>query len=93
MREENKMQDGNAEHLNQKNGEKYIVIQVVLTERLFGSGSGKASLEILQREMNRQAELGYRLHSFSTTASGNKGIFGGDKIQATMVFERIDYTP
>lgn len=71
-------------------GEKYIVLQVVLTEKLLGTGSGTASLTNLQAAINKQAALGYRLHTISTTTSGSKGFFGGDKIQATMVFERID---
>lgn len=38
---------------------------------------------------NEQAAKGYRLHTISTTASGSKGFLGGDKIQATMVFEKV----
>ena len=71
-------------------GEKYVVIQVVLTEKFLGTGSGVASLTNLQNEINKQAAKGYRLHTISTTSSGSKGFLGGDKIQATMVFERID---
>ncbi|MBQ2823709.1 MAG: DUF4177 domain-containing protein [Oscillospiraceae bacterium] len=70
--------------------EKYVVIQVVLTEKLLGTGSGTASLTNLQSEINKQAAKGYRLHTISTASSGAKGFLGGDKIQATMVFERID---
>lgn len=70
--------------------EKYIVLQVVLTEKFLGTGSGVASLTNLQNEINKQAARGYRLHTISTTSSGSKGFLGGDKIQATMVFERID---
>ena len=69
--------------------DKYVVIQVVLTEKLLGTGSGTASLTNLQAEINKQAAKGYRLHTISTTSSGS-GFLGGDKIQATMVFERID---
>ena len=33
---------------------------------------------------------GYRLHTISTTSSGSKGIIaGGDRIQATLVFEKL----
>ncbi|MBR4014895.1 MAG: DUF4177 domain-containing protein [Anaerotignum sp.] len=70
--------------------EKYIVLQVVLTEKFLGTGSGVASLTNLQNEINKQAEKGYRLHTITTTSSGSKGFLGGDKIQATMIFERID---
>lgn len=72
------------------NGDKYVVLQVVLTEKLLGTSSGTASLTNLQSEINKQAAKGYRLHTISTTSSGSKGFLGGDKIQATMVFERID---
>lgn len=72
------------------NGDKYVVLQVVLTEKPLGTGSGTASLTNLQSEINKQAAKGYRLHTISTTSSGSKGFLGGDKIQATMVFERID---
>ncbi len=71
-------------------GDKYVVLQVVLTEKLLGTGSGTQSLTNLQAAINKQAALGYRLHTISTTSSGSKGWLGGDKIQATMVFERID---
>ncbi|MBO7583156.1 MAG: DUF4177 domain-containing protein [Treponema sp.] len=71
-------------------GEKYVVLQVVLTEKFIGTGSGISSLTNLQAAINEQAEKGYRLHTITTTSSGSKGFLGGDKIQATMVFERID---
>lgn len=74
----------------ENNGDKYVVLQVVLTEKLLGTSSGTASLTNLQSEINKQAAKGYRLHTISTTSSGSKGFLGGDKIQATMVFERID---
>ncbi len=67
----------------------YVVVQVVLTEKLIGTGSGVSSLSNLQRVINEQARKGYRLHTISTTSSGSKGFMGGDKIQATMVFERL----
>lgn len=70
--------------------EKYIVLQVILTEKFFGTGSGINSLTNLQNVINEQAAQGYRLHTISTTASGSKGFLGGDKIQATMVFELIE---
>ena len=63
---------------------------VVLTEKFLGTGSGTASLTNLQAAINKQAALGYRLHTITTASSGSKGFLGGDKIQATMVFERID---
>ena len=65
----------------------YVVLQVVLKERLLGSGSG--NLTELERVINAQAAQGYRLHTITTASSGTKGIGGGDRIQATMVFERL----
>lgn len=72
------------------NYDKYVVLQVVLTEKFLGTGSGTSSLTNLQAAINKQAALGYRLHTITTSSSGSKGFLGGDKIQATMVFERID---
>ena len=43
----------------------------------------------LEKALNAQASLGYRLHTISTASSGTKGLGGGDRIQATMVFENI----
>jgi hypothetical protein len=63
------------------------VLQVILKEKLWGTGSG--NLTELEKAINSQASLGYRLHTISTTASGSKGFGGGDRIQATMVFERL----
>ena len=72
------------------NDDKYVVLQVVLTEKFLGTGSGTSSLTNLQAAINKQAALGYRLYTITTSSSGSKGFLGGDKIQATMVFERID---
>ena len=71
------------------NNDMYVVIQVVLTEKFIGTGSGESSLTNLQKTINKQAAKGYRLHTITTTSSGSKGFLGGDKIQATMVFEKI----
>ena len=68
-------------------GMHYVVLQVVLKETVWGAGSG--NLTELEDAINAQAALGYRLHTISTAASGSKGIAGGDRIQATMIFERL----
>jgi len=72
-----------------KKGDMYKVIQVVMTEKLLGTGSGISSLTNLQATINEHAAKGYRLHTISTTSSGSKGFLGGDKIQATMIFEKV----
>ena len=72
-----------------KAGDMYIVIQVVMTEKLMGTGSGASSLTNLQAAINKQVAQGYRLHTISTVSSGSKGFLGGDKVQATMVFEKV----
>ena len=56
-----------------KKGNMYSVVQVVLTEKFIGTGSGVSSLTNLQRTINEQAAKGYRLHTISTTSSGSKG--------------------
>lgn len=68
-------------------GASYVVLQVILKEKLWGTGSG--NLTELEKAVNAQAALGYRLHTITTAASGSKGLGGGDRIQATMVFEKF----
>ncbi len=69
------------------NGMSYVVLQVVLKEKLWGTGSG--NLTELENAINAQAAMGYRLHTITTAASGSKGLGGGDRIQATLVFESL----
>lgn len=70
-----------------KNGLHYVVLQVTLKEKLFGTGSG--NLTELENVINNQVAKGYRLHTITTANGGSKGLGGGDRIQATMVFEKI----
>lgn len=65
----------------------YVVLQVTLKEKFMGTGSG--NLTELENVINAQAAKGYRLHTIATSNGGSKGILGGDRIQATLVFERI----
>ena len=65
----------------------YVVLQIVLKEKLFGTGSG--NLTELEKVLNTQAALGYRLHTITTASSGSKGLAGGDRIQATLIFEKL----
>lgn len=68
--------------------QKYVVLQVTFKEKLIGTSS--KNLSELEDVINKQADKGYRLHTISTTSGGSKGLGGGDRIQATMVFERIE---
>lgn len=68
--------------------QKYVVLQVTLKEKLIGTSS--KNLSELEDVINKQADKGYRLHTISTTSGGSKGLGGVDRIQATMVFERIE---
>lgn len=65
----------------------YVVLQVTLKEKFIGTGSG--NLTELEDAINKQAAKGYRLHTITTSNGGSKGLAGGDRIQATMVFEKI----
>lgn len=66
----------------------YVVLQVTLKEKLIGTAS--KNLKELEDVINAQAAKGYRLHHTITTASANSTGFGGeDRIQATMVFEKL----
>ena len=69
------------------NSLQYVVLQVTLKEKLIGTGSG--NLTQLEKCINEQASKGYRLHTITTSNGGSKGLLGGDRIQATMVFEKI----
>ncbi len=68
-------------------GLKYVVVQVTLKEKLLGTGSG--NLTALEEVINAQASRGYRLHTITTASGSSGGFLGGDRIQATMVFERL----
>ena len=65
----------------------YVVLQVTLKEKFIGTGSG--NLTELEDVINKQAAKGYRLHTCTTSNGGSKGLGGGDRIQATLIFERI----
>lgn len=65
----------------------YVVLQVSLKEKFMGTGSN--NLVELERVINHQASLGYRLHTITTASSGSAGFGGGERIQATMVFEKL----
>ena len=68
----------------------YVVLQVVLKEALIGTGSNKRSLSKLEEVINEQCAKGYRLHTITTASSGSTGLLGGDRIQATLVFEPLE---
>ena len=65
----------------------YVVLQVTLKEKFLGTGSG--NLSALEACINEQAAKGYRLHTIATATGNSTGFLGGDRIQATMVFEKI----
>ena len=65
----------------------YVVLQVTLKEKFWGTGS--RNLSELENVINEQAAKGYRLHTISTASALSTGFGGGDRIQATMVFEKI----
>ncbi len=67
--------------------QQYVVLQVTLKEKFIGTGS--KNLAELEDVINAQAAKGYRLHTISTASALSSGFGGGDRIQATMVFEKI----
>lgn len=68
-------------------GLRYVVMQVTLKEKFIGTGS--KNLTALEEVINTQAAKGYRLHTITTASATSGGLMGGDRIQATMVFERV----
>ena len=75
-------------HASNARGLKYVVMQVTLKEKFLGTGSG--NLVELENVINAKASEGYRLHTIATSSGNSTGLLGGDRIQATLVFERID---
>ena len=67
--------------------QQYVVLQVTLKEKFLGTGS--KNLVELESVINAQAAKGYRLHTLSTASAQSSGFGGGDRIQATLVFERV----
>jgi len=65
----------------------YVVMQVTLKEKFIGTAS--KNLKELEDVINAKAAEGYRLHTISTTSAHSTGFGGGDRIQATMVFEKL----
>ena len=86
-REQLKYEDASTYSYASRQDLQYVVLQVTLKEKFIGTGS--ANLTELEDIINRQAAKGYRLHTISTVNSSSKGLGGGDRIQATMVFEKI----
>ena len=65
----------------------YEVMQVTLKEKFIGTGS--KNLSELEKVINNKCRQGFKLHSFSTASAESVGIAGGDRIQATLVFEKL----
>ena len=53
---------------------------------------GRASIWAFASRSRRpcQASKGYRLHTITTASAKSSGFGGGDRIQATMVFEKLN---
>lgn len=47
------------------------------------------NLTELENVINKQAAKGYRLHTISTASAQSGGLMDGNRIQATMVFEKL----
>ena len=69
------------------NNMQYVVKEVVLKKQDFSSGS--RNMAELENVINIQASKGYRLHTISTASSGSQGLLGAERIQATLVFEKL----
>lgn len=65
----------------------YIITSVILKEKLVGVGS--KNLSELEKVINNQCKLGYKLHTCSIATLHSLGLGGGDRLQATLVFEKI----
>ena len=63
-------QEGSFSTASGVNGLHYVVLQVTLKEKFFGTGSG--NLTELEDVFNKQASKGYHLHSVTTANGGAK---------------------
>lgn len=75
------------EIVQKTNCPQYVVLQVSLKEKLIGTGSG--NLSQLEKVINDQCKKGYRLHTCTTASAESTGLLGGDRIQATLIFEKL----
>lgn len=66
--------------------QKYVVLQVNLKEK--PTALGVTNIPVLEQVINQQAAAGYRLHSITNACGGS--LISNDRLQATVVFERID---
>lgn len=82
------LNDASTVSLGSGKNSNYVVLQVTLKEKLIGTGS--KNLSELEAVINKQAKKGYRLHTISTAVGSSVGLGGGDRIQATMVFESMN---
>ena len=57
-------QEGSFSTASEVNGLHYVVLQVTLKEKFFGTGSG--NLTELEDVINKQTSKGYRLHTITT---------------------------
>lgn len=70
-----------------RSGNKYVVLCVILKERLIGVGS--KNLKELEDIINAQCKIGYKLHTCSVSTLDSNGFAGGNRLQATLIFEKI----
>lgn len=68
-------------------GKPYVVDQVILKEALVGVGSNEKTMRELEDAINERAYQGYVLKAMSTAPVSSKGVGGGDRVLATLVFE------
>jgi len=80
-------QEGSFSTASGANGLHYVVLQVTLKEKFFGTGSG--NLTELEDVKKKQPKKVSPPHPTTPANGGSKGLGGGDRIQATMVFEKI----
>jgi hypothetical protein len=66
---------------------RHVVLQGFLKKKRFSSGFREETK--LTKVINDQVGLGYRLSETSTASTRGNGFRGGDRLQVTLVFERL----
>ncbi len=68
-------------------GKPYEVIEIVLKEKTLGTSLG--NINEIEDTLNKMLKKGYRLHTMNIVGVDSKGIAGGDRAVAILVFEKI----
>lgn len=65
----------------------YVIEQYELKEALKGIKMTDATLKAVEDKINAKTTEGYHVHTIDFDVAGSKGVLGGDRMLATVVYE------